>query len=103
MNCSSYNIVYLIECNKEKCKQRYIGETKRPLRTRLANHRGYVVNHHIDQATGAHFSLPGHNVSNMKITILEQVKFNNEAYRKQREKYFINKFNTLYEGLNRQN
>ena len=78
-------------------------KTKRPIRTRLANHRGYVVNQHIDQATGAHFSLPGHNVSHMKITILEQEKINNEAYRKQREKYYINKFNTLYQGLNRLN
>ena len=103
LNCSSYNIVYLIECNKEKCKQRYIGETKRPLSTRLANHRDYIVNRHIDRATKAHFTSPGHNVSNITITILEQVKFKNEAYRKQREKYFIKKFNTLYEGMNRQN
>ena len=53
--------------------------------------------------TGAHFTSPRYNVSNITITVLEQVKFKNEAYRKQREKYFINKFNSLYEDLNRQN
>ena len=41
-------------------------------------------------------------LSHLKVTILEQVKFKSTEYRKEREKYFINKFNTLYEGLNRQ-
>ena len=28
MNCETETCVYMTECNKEKCKQRYIGETK---------------------------------------------------------------------------
>ena len=102
LSCNNYNIIYLIECNKDTCKQRYIGESKRPLRNRLAEHRGYIVNRHIDKATGAHFTSPGHSVSNLTITILEQVKYNNELYRKERERYFINKLNTYHGGLNRQ-
>ena len=70
LDCTSYNIVYLIECDKEKCKKRYIGETKRSLKHRLADHRGYVQNSHLDKATGVHFNSPGHSTSNMKITIL---------------------------------
>ena len=101
LNCGSYNIIYLIECNKDNCRQRYIGESKRPLRNRFANHRGYVVNHHVDTATGAHFTLPGHSVSNMTVTILEQSKYNNDSYRKERETYFINKLNTFHSGLNK--
>ena len=101
-NCSNYNIVYLIECNKDNCRQRYIGKSKRSLRNRLADHRGYVVNHHVDTATGGHFTLPGHSVSNMTVTILEQAKINTDSYRKEREKYFINKLNTYYDGLNKQ-
>ena len=44
--CNTSNIVYLIECKKEMCQKRYIGQTGRPLRSRLADHRGYVVNGH---------------------------------------------------------
>ena len=102
LNCQSSNIVYLIECSKDQCRKRYIGETGRTLQSRIADHRGYIVNGHTNTATGQHFNTPGHSVSNLKVTIIEQVKTNNESYRKIREKYHINKFNTYYEGLNQQ-
>ena len=92
----------MLECNKDNCKERYIGESKRSLKTRLADHRGYIVNHHVDKATGAHFNQPGHSLANLRVTILEQVKVNSTSYRKERETYFINKFKTLHKGLNRQ-
>ena len=101
VDCNSYNIVYLIECDKDKCKKRYIGESKRSLKYRLADHRGYVLNQYIDKVTGAHFNTAGHSLSNLKITILEQVKKRDTEYRKQREKYFIRKFNTINIGLNK--
>ena len=56
LNCQSSNIVYLIECNKEQCKKRYIGETGRTLQCRIADHRGYIVNEHINTATGHYFN-----------------------------------------------
>ena len=56
----------------------------------------------MEQTTREHFNLPGHNISNMKVTIVERVKKNDDQYRKEREKYFINKFNTFYRGINRQ-
>ena len=102
MSCSTFNSVYLIECQKDNCMQRYIGESKRPIRNRIADHRGYIVNKNLDKATGAHFNLPGHSLHHMKFTILEQVKQNDESYRREREKYLINKFNTFHKGLNRQ-
>ena len=101
MSCENVNVIYMIECQKSNCNQRYIGETGRLLRYRLAEHRGYVVNHVTTQPTGAHFTSPGHSLSDMKIMIIEQVKIQDPAYRKEREKYFINKFNTFYEGMNR--
>ena len=61
----------------------------------------YVVNKQVDKATGAHFNLPGHSLSHMKFTILEQVKVNSDNYRKERERYFIQKFNTYNKGLDR--
>ena len=53
------------------------------------------------QARDRH-QVPGHSISNMKVTIVERVKKNDDQYRKEREKYFINKFNTFYRGINRQ-
>ena len=96
INCNSYNIIYMLECNKDKCKQRYIGESKRPLKHRLADHRGYIVNHHIDKTTGAHYNQPGHSLANLKVTILEQVKVNCDSYRKERERYFIKTSSTHF-------
>ena len=95
------NIVYVIECDKQNCKQKYIGETKRTLWSRFADHRGYVQNKQMDKATGAHFNQPGHDLANMKISVLEQVKINSDLYRKEREEFFIRKFDTLNEGMNR--
>ena len=49
-----------------------------------------------------HINQPGHDLSNLKIAVLEQVKSEDTLYRKEREKYFINKFNTFYRGINKQ-
>ena len=38
----------MIECNKEACKQRYIGETKRYFRKRMAEHWGYIQNKNLE-------------------------------------------------------
>ena len=101
LTCDNSNIVYMIECQKSNCKERYIGESGRPLRYRLAEHRGYIVNNITTTPTGAHFTSPGHGLSDMKVSIIEQVKIQDTLYRKEREKYFINKFNTFYQGMNR--
>jgi uncharacterized protein YjhX (UPF0386 family) len=60
------------------------------------------VNNGDDIATGEHFNSPGHSLSDLSIAILEQMKRKDNLYRKEREKYFIKKFNTFYRGLNRQ-
>ena len=96
VTCNTYNIVYLIQCNKENCRKQYIGESERVLKNRLAEHIGYVKSKNINQPTGEHFNLPGHTLSNMNILILEKVKNFNTNYRKEREKYLIRKLNTYY-------
>jgi hypothetical protein len=102
LDCNSYNVVYAICCKKENCKEVYIGETKRMLKFRLADHRGYVVNKVTTQATGEHFNLPGHSLSDLTVTVLEQTKRKSTAYRKEREHYLIRKLDTYYNGINRQ-
>ena len=51
--------------------------------------------------TGAHFNLPGHSLADMKATIIEHVKKQSDIYRKERENFFIRKFNTFHAGLNK--
>ena len=35
VNCNTQNIVYLIECNLDNCKLKYVGETERDLKARI--------------------------------------------------------------------
>ena len=94
-------------CNKESCQQKdqcqhkYIGETKRKLKERISEHIGYVNTKNIEQATCHHFNLTGHNLSNMKLAMLEQVFKLNQEYRKEIETYLIITFNTYYKGMNK--
>ena len=101
LNCGSTNKIYLLGCNR--CPQQYIGETERTLKERFAEHRGYVKNKILTKSTGKHFNEVGHRESDMTITILEKIFNANPQYRKQREKMWINKFNTKYKCLNRMN
>ena len=100
LNCKSFNVVYAIICTKENCKKTYIGETKRFLRNRLDDHRGYV-NNFVHNVTGTHFTQQGHSLANVQIVALEQIKKNFDQYRKGEVEYFIRKFNTVMNGLNR--
>ena len=51
-------------------------------------------------ATGAHFNLPGHSLAQLQVTILIQTKHNDQEYRKEREKHFIQKFYNYDNGIN---
>ena len=91
----------MIICRKDNCQEKYIGETENDLRTRITQHRGYINNKQTKKAAGFHFNLPGHSVSDMQVTVLEKVKYNDEAYRKQRETLLISRLDTYSNGLNR--
>ena len=92
----------MIECSKEQCKEKYIEEKGRIFKYRLDEHRGYVNTKDESQATGAHFIKPGHTLANFKATILELVNRQDELYRKEREHFYIRKFNSFHEGMNKQ-
>ena len=63
--CKTFNTIYMLEGQKEKCRQRYIGTSGRQLKFRLADHRGYIINQVISKATGAHWILPGHSLADL--------------------------------------
>ena len=92
-NCNTFNVIYAIVCRKENCQMACIGETKRTLKSCLADHCGYVRNLREDIATGSHFNSPGHSLSDLKIIGLKQSK--------KKKTYHINRFNTFYKGINR--
>ena len=83
MNCQTEKCVFILECNKEKCKQRYRN------RIFLSEHRGYITGLFPTQGTGIHFNQSGQSVSDVSITILE--KSNKEIPHKQIE-YTLHSF-----------
>ena len=101
VDCSTQNIIYLLSC--KKCSVQYIGETERMLKERFSEHRTFVNTNNKTKSTGLHFNSKGHSVSDMEITIIEKVFSSDPRFRKQREKLYIQKFNTRYRGLNRLN
>ena len=97
--CDDNNIIYIMECLK--CKLQYIGETEQTVRKRFLQHRGYVRRQETDKATGHHFSQPGHNMSDMSISVLERIRQSDPFYRKERESYYIEQFEAMRKGINR--
>ena len=98
-NCLTTNCIYLLGC--KRCPQQYIGESERSLKERFLEHKGYVNNNLLSKATGAHFNLKGHKISDMELTIVEKIFNPDPQFRKQREKMYINKFNTKHKGINK--
>ena len=94
--------MYLIECDKNNCREKYIGETGQIFKFRLDEQRVYINNKNEGQKTGAHFNLPDYSLANTKATIIEQVNTNSEQYRKKREHFYIIKLNTVHKGMNKQ-
>ena len=97
--CQTTNVIYCISC--VKCKQQYIGETERTLDARFREHLGYVRNKKLQEPTGSHFNLPRHDISMMKISVLEKIWNPSKSLRKTRESMFIRRFETKYKGMNR--
>ena len=87
-----------MEC--KKCKHEYIGETQNTLKDRMLEHLGYVRREE-NTATGHHFNLPGHSMSDMSISVLERIRSYDPQYRKTRESYMIEQFDLLRNGINR--
>ena len=56
VTCNTPNVIYCISCNH--CDKQYIGETKRPLKDRFAEHRGYVNREVVSKATGSVHNSP---------------------------------------------
>ena len=98
-DCKTFNVVYCITC--KKCRIQYIGETWKSVSERFKEHKSYVTSKNLSKATGEHFNGPGHSVSDMSISVVEKIFSKDGFYRKEREKFYIQKFNSKFKGLNR--
>lgn len=100
LNCESTNVVYKLGCRK--CKPFvYIGETSRRFCDRLADHRGYITRKVLDHPVGAHFNMPGHDITDLVPLPIEKVfPEGNDQLRKQREKFWIQQYEAVCFGAN---
>ena len=86
VSCHDSNLIYLIQCDKERCKKTNIGLTTKELRERMCQHLGYVRNKTLSKANGEHFNLPGHDKDNMRFTILEKSEISRPLTWKEKRK-----------------
>ena len=106
VDCETSNCVYYWKCVKDKCKQyprcEYIGLTRRPFKTRLAEHKQYVRSKLLDKPSGFHFNKAGHNLSHLNGLVLEKVTSGDPFVLRAREYLYIQKFDTYRNGLNKE-
>ena len=75
---------------QRKCKEVYIGETKRMLHHRVPEHSGYVSKGAANQPTGAYFKKPGHSLADLKVSVIEHTRGRSAQNRNKRELYLMN-------------
>ena len=105
ITCLTTNVIYKITCRK--CEfMVYIGETKRALYKRIAEHRHSITQKTKKKRTaiGRHFNKPGHSVADLVVEAIERVlPMKNDALRKVRESYWINVYDAARYGSNVRN
>ena len=103
MTCTTENVIYRITCKKPKCDDFiYIGETKRRFCDRFSEHKSYVSSKKLEQACGSHFNQQGHKIEDMLPVIIEKVLPNNDDFlRLKREKFWINRYQSVEFGANK--
>ena len=97
-DCCSSDVIYLIKC--DKCNAMYEGQTARPLKDRLNNHRSDVKLHK-NTAIAKHFNESGHFIVHLRIMPIEYIASLSIDTRLQIEKQYMTVLNTRYpNGLN---
>ena len=94
VNCQSKNVIYQLEC--KVCNEKYIGETKRKLHTRIKEHLRATQLGDMKSAFAEHFSKQHQNIKNIpdypfNTTIIERA--DNHTDRLIKEAIWIKKIN----------
>ena len=101
ISCDTTWLIYVVNCQKRGCGLQYVGKTERTLGKRFLEHKGYVEKKMFQQATGHHFNTNNHDVCDMKITAIEKIYTKDRAFIEEREREWIQSFNSKYKGINR--
>ena len=97
-SCKTKGVIYLTTCTK--CKKQYVGQTFRRLSDRIKEHI-YDIKNNKDKISGIHYNSPGHSLANFRVEIIEKVIPNTTHILLEREKFWIQKLNTVIpHGLN---
>ena len=99
-NCSSCNVIYLLECSKCSKRNQYVGQTSRALSQRVAGHRAKAKSSaYHNLPLYKHFLAADHNLErDAKFSILEKTTPNRLL---NRESHWITTLETVYpKGLN---
>ena len=91
LSCELSDIVYLVTCSKSN--KYYVGETGRPFRARIYEHKLSVSKDSRITPVSKHFTEQGHSVRNMQFSILEwcSPKYNTpkQVHRKRHEQWWM--------------
>ena len=102
IDCCSKNIIYKLNC-KICPTYIYVGETSRRAKDRFYQHRSNILTNNQETPAGCHFNTAGHKVTDMIMIPFERVRpANNPNTRKCREKYWINRYQAVTYGANKQ-
>ena len=80
----------------------YVGKTTQTFQQRFSQHREYIKSDNLNEPAGEHFNQPGHSVSDFEGMIIEKVNNTDPFILKEREHFYIQKFDTFYNGLNKE-
>ena len=99
-DCTSQNVIYLIEC--KRCKMQYVGQTNQQVSKRMNSHR-FDINNYDSQGyasnAASHFNLDSHSITDFSFLPIDVVS--NKMTRLCKETYWIHKLDTLHpKGMN---
>ena len=99
INCQTRNVINKITCEKYPTFV-YIGETERSFHDRFSEHRRDAENKNPTKPCGIHFSKPGHSLKDIQAIAFEQVFRKDPIFRKERESWWISKYQAIEHGAN---
>ena len=105
ITCKTSPVLYVIECTKCPSRPQYIGKTRQSLMDRGRQHlnniekRRHEGDHRSTSKMYAHFSSRGHTTADFKIYGIEQI-FGDDFVSLTRERFFIDRADTIRNGLN---
>ena len=106
LNCKTRRGIYYWKCTYSECQDKpcveYVGMTKRSFLERYYNHISYIRQKKLNEPAGKHFNLKGHGLQHMKGLLIENVRSNDPLILKIREEFYIDRFDTFQNGLNRE-